>query len=254
MPTVEDNKEVWGTKYNWDEEGEEWSRSFGGSDMQWYASILPRIHAFVPARRILEIGPGFGRWTHYLKDWCQHLVIVDISEKCIQACRKRFSAYPHINAYLNDGRSLDMIEDGSLDFAFSFDSLVHADDLTISAYVSQLALKLCAGGVAFLHHSNLGEYPLEAQEPAGGAPHGRAKTMTAEKLRTFSSISGMVCISQELIPWGAGDVLIDCISILAKPASAITIETEIFKNFEFTGETNYISKLSRLYGIQKLRR
>ena len=61
MPIVEDNKEIWGRKYNWDEEGEEWSISFSGSDMQWRASISPRIHSFVPTRRILEMGTGFGR-------------------------------------------------------------------------------------------------------------------------------------------------------------------------------------------------
>ncbi|MEK6280890.1 MAG: hypothetical protein AABN95_11100 [Acidobacteriota bacterium] len=30
---------------------------------------LPRIHPFIPVGTILEIAPGYGRWTHYLKDW-----------------------------------------------------------------------------------------------------------------------------------------------------------------------------------------
>ena len=254
MPTIDANREFWNKSYEWPKEGEEWSRAFGGSDMQWYASILPRIHAFIPTRRILEIAPGFGRWTHYLKDWCQHLVVVDISEKCIHACRDRFSAYPHITAHMNDGRSLDMIEDDSLNFVFSFDSLVHADDLTMSAYVSQLAAKLRDDGVAFLHHSNLGEYSPEALEETGEPTHGRASSMTAEKIRSFTVNSGMVCVSQELIPWGTDEALIDCISILAKPAIAWTLETEIFKNTKFMSETNYISKLSHIYGLQRIRR
>ncbi len=253
MPTVEYNKEFWGRDYQWSEDGEEWSEAYGGSDMQWYASILPRIHAFIPSRRILEIAPGYGRWTNYLKDWCQHLIVVDVSEKCIHACRERFSGYPKVTAYLNDGRSLSMIEDRSLNFVFSFDSLVHVDDLTMSAYVSQLASKLCDDGVAFLHHSNLGEYSLDALELSGVNMHGRDETMTAEKFRSFTSDSEMFCLSQELIPWGTNDVLIDCISIISRSDSSWTNKTEIFKNHEFMKETSYISKLSHLYGVRRFR-
>ena len=32
-----------------------------------------------------------------------------------------------MRCYLNDGRSLSMIADGSVDFIFSFDSFVHPD-------------------------------------------------------------------------------------------------------------------------------
>src|SRR5439155_24508233 len=41
--------------------------------------------------QILEIAPGFGRWTHYLKDYCENLWIVDRSSECIEACRQRFA-------------------------------------------------------------------------------------------------------------------------------------------------------------------
>jgi hypothetical protein len=78
--------------------------------------------------------------------------------------------------------------------------------------------------------------------------------MTAEKIRSFTGNSGMVCVSQEMIPWGTDEALIDCISIFAKPAIAWTLETEIFKNTKFMSETNYISKLSRIYGLQRIRR
>jgi hypothetical protein len=48
-----------------------------------------------------------------------------------------------------------MIENGSIDFAFSFDSLVHAESDVMSSYAHELARVLKPGGVAFLHHSNL---------------------------------------------------------------------------------------------------
>lgn len=59
MPTVEQNKIQWGDSYDWNEGGEEWSTEWGTSHMQWYGTILPRIHAFLPADTILEIAPVY---------------------------------------------------------------------------------------------------------------------------------------------------------------------------------------------------
>jgi hypothetical protein len=57
------------------------------------------------------------------------------------------------------GKSLSAVADGSIDFAFSFDSLVHFEVDAMESYLRELACKLSADGVAFLDHSNLGEYP-----------------------------------------------------------------------------------------------
>ena len=121
MPTLNWNKQTWDTTYDWSRQGDEWSTTWGSVDMQWFGSILPRIHGFVPVETILEIAPGFGRCTPFLKDLCDKLILVDMSEKCIEACKKRFEPYSHISYYTNDGASLDMIEDDSIDFIFSFD-------------------------------------------------------------------------------------------------------------------------------------
>ena len=93
MPTIEDNISFWNGTYNWSKGGEEWSKTWGSSYMQWHGTILPRIRAFLPADTILEIAPGYGRWTEFLKDYCTSLMIVDLSEKCIKACRERFPGY-----------------------------------------------------------------------------------------------------------------------------------------------------------------
>ena len=41
-------------------------------------SILPRIARFLPAGSMLEIAPGHGRWTAYLREHCDTLAIVDL--------------------------------------------------------------------------------------------------------------------------------------------------------------------------------
>jgi ubiquinone/menaquinone biosynthesis C-methylase UbiE len=158
MPTLDDNKDVWDRTYDWAQAGDEWSSTWGDTETQWYNTILPRIYSMIPARTVLEIAPGFGRWTQFLSAQCERLILVDLSEKCIQACKVRFSAYSHISYYVNDGKSLDFIPDESIDFAFSFDSLVHAEDDVIAAYLNQLFRKLSVQGVGVIHYSNLGEH------------------------------------------------------------------------------------------------
>src|SRR5262245_29643320 len=102
MPTIEQNSNLWKI-YDWPHGGDEWSEGWGGPEAQWFGAIFPRIHAFLPAGTILEIAPGFGRWTQFLGDHCKHLIVVDLSERCIDTCKKRFAEWPHIEYHINDG-------------------------------------------------------------------------------------------------------------------------------------------------------
>ena len=259
MPTIERNLSLW-ANYDWEQEGEEWSSAWGGSEFQWQWTLLPRIHAFIPAATILEIGPGFGRWTNYLKDYCDHLIGVDLSENCIRACQQKFSAHPHMSFHINDGKSLAKIADGTVDFAFSFDSLVHADADVLEAYLTQLARKLRPDGVGFIHHSNLGAYrfyySVKKMMPRVGSRLWRiglldndglrSMTMTASLFETYCQRVGLQCISQEIINW-ASKRLIDCISIFTPVASKWARPNAIVKNPCFMKEAEYIRRLSRLY-------
>ena len=55
------------------------------------------------------------------------------------ACRRQFADCSHIDYFVNDGKSLAMIADKSIDFAFSFNSLVHVEVDVLEAYLHQLA-------------------------------------------------------------------------------------------------------------------
>ena len=119
------------------EAGEEWSQPSGNSAAQWAGTIFPHRDR-LPADTILEIAPGFGRWTNYLKDYCNELWAVDKSSDCIEACQQRFASVSHVRCFLNDGRSLSMIPDASVDFVFSFDSFVHPDRDVVEGYCANL--------------------------------------------------------------------------------------------------------------------
>ncbi len=265
MGTIAQNRYSWDIAYDWKHQGREWSKDWGGVEMQWYASIYPRIHAFIPTSCILEIGPGFGRWTHFLKNLCDRLIVVDLSKKCIRSCQHRFRHCSHISYHINDGLSLDEVVDGSVDFVFSFDSLVHVEMDVIEVYLKQLALKLTPNGVGFIHHSNMTEYAtyfsILKKIPKGKIidllsklriierkSHWRAFSMSADKFTRIASDAGLQCISQEIVNWKTSPKrLIDCLSVFTIKGSNWERPNQLIRNDGFMIEAKYLSKLSKLY-------
>ncbi len=247
------------TKYDWKDAGEEWSEPWGGSAAQWSGTILPRIRDCLPAETILEIAPGFGRWTHYLKDYCQDLWVVDASSECVEACSRRFAAESHVRCCVNDGRSLSMVPDASVDFVFSFDSFVHLRREIVEAYLSELGRTLKIGGKGFIHHSNLGAYadslPERIPQPMRKLlrkvkildwEHHRNPTMSADIFRSLCAQTGLHCISQELINW-RGRRLIDCLSLLERGAPTENASTKIVRNPRFMHEAARIRRQWRTH-------
>jgi ubiquinone/menaquinone biosynthesis C-methylase UbiE len=266
VPTIEANRREWDGRYNWLNRGDEWSAGWGGPFMQWYGTIFPRIKAHVPTNSILEIACGFGRWTQYLKDLCKHLTVIDLSEECIQACKQRFSEFSHIEYHVNDGTSLEMIPDASVDFVFSFDSLVHTDEFVIEAYLSQLPRILNKDGVAFIHHSNLGEYRARYSRIRSipklqgllillgvldKSLYWRDFSVDAKKVETLAEKYGLRCTCQEIVLWGTKRTFIDCMSTIARNSSSVVTTNQIFKNENFMQEVHNLLQLSRLYGPEK---
>jgi ubiquinone/menaquinone biosynthesis C-methylase UbiE len=264
MPTVDANKKVWDREYKWTNRGDEWSVAWEGPFMQWYGTILPRIHRFIPTDSILEIACGYGRWTQFLKDMCHNLVVIELSKKCIQVCRQRFSECSNIEYHLNDGKSLEMISDASIDFVFSFDSLVHADESVLKSYISQLPRILKDEGVVFIHHSNLGEcYPshsiirriskleglLRRLRILEKSTHWRDSGVSAKVVEDLAEEHGLKCISQEVINWGTKRALIDCFSTIVKNTSSLALNNRVLRNANFMHEVRNLSQLSSLYTI-----
>jgi SAM-dependent methyltransferase len=244
---VSENRGIWDGGYEWPLAGDEWSEAWGGPSHQWWQTLFPRLQGYVPAGRILEIAPGYGRWTHFLKDLCDEMVIVDLSQACVDHCSQRFADDDHITAFVNDGKSLEMIEDGSIDFVFSFDSLVHVEHDVIEAYVAQLATKLTRNGIGFVHHSNMGAYGPAEWDTKN--PHWRGLTVSAQSFATLANQHGLSCVSQEILNWGTDHTLLnDCISVFTPKGSAWERETVAIENTGFsTIETATARVMSHLY-------
>lgn len=261
MGDLEELAHVFADTWDWSTAGEEWSTWWGGTPALWYGSILPRLHPYLPAARALEIAPGYGRITQFLKDQCEQLTLVDLAPKCIEACRARFADETHIRYHVNDGTSLAMIEDESLDLAFSWDSLVHADLDVLTAYVEQLPQKLSPAGVAFIHHSNVGQHRLAHQISMrlpervrrAAVSRGvaldvyawRAPDVDYARIAEIATRAGLMVVSQEAFPWERGRYLTDTISVLARPESGYCHKGPAVRNRDFR---KYVHQIAALYG------
>jgi len=250
MASITENSQFWGVAYEWSQAGDEWSADWGSPRAQWFGSILPRIFPFLKGR-ILEIAPGHGRWTQFLQVNCESLIGIDLAPACVEQCNKRFEGAANLEFAGNDGLTFPMVETASIDFAFSFDSLVHAEAEVISSYVGELARVLKPRGAAFLHHSNLGGIRRSAWDKIkrriSGLPyhqHWRATSMSATKMREFADRARMSCVQQELVPWGAGwPVLIDCLSTLVNEDGRKCV---VIENHRFMEEAAAIKRTSSL--------
>jgi hypothetical protein len=178
-----------------------------------------------------------------------------------------------VEFHLNDGRSLAMVEDGSIDFCLSFDSLVHCDADILADYLGELAAKLAPDGVAFIHHSNMQVYlqnrglqwltrTLYRARPRRIThrlyysimkhvdnrtkrinPHWRASNVSAAGFRDLCAKAGLRCISQEVVNWG-GWRLNDCFSTIARETSRWSRPTEVIVNDRFGTEGERMRRLS----------
>jgi SAM-dependent methyltransferase len=244
---LKDNRHFW-ARYDWPRGGDEWSSAFGGTRAMWELIIRPRITQFVPTRSILEIAPGHGRVTQFLLGLCDRLTIVDLVPECIEACRRRFANRPGLTFAVNDGKTLPMVPDASIDFAISWDSLVHVERDTMTSYVRELGRVLAPGGGAFIHHSNLGAYAGQIGELHERLDlHGRGTTMSAAALRMDCAQAGLRCEVQELIPWGTTGLFIDTFSLIRRssPGDPPT-ETVINEHAAWPHETALARRLGPL--------
>lgn len=145
------NRLVWDA-WDWAAQGDEWTVS-----EDWKRSLVAQVMVrHIPEDSdILEIGPGSGRWTDYLLARARHLTGVDISQACVDACRKRFADRDNVTFQITDGTRLAFTPDASIDAIWSFDVFVHINAGDAERYVEEFVRVLRPGGVAVIHHGGV---------------------------------------------------------------------------------------------------
>ena len=112
----------------------------------------PWLH---PQSRVLEIGPGGGKWTVRLAPKVGHLTVFDVAQSMIDRTRERCEAagLANVSFLLGDGRGLAPLHPGSQDFVWSYDVFVHIALEDTVAYLLEISRVLADGGLVVLHHA-----------------------------------------------------------------------------------------------------
>lgn len=150
MPSIAANQKMWNETYSWPQHGEEW----GAVDKPWGRMLEKHfIEPFVRTDlMVLEIGPGHGRWSEILARKAGKLILADLSPNCIAFCREKLKKYPHIEYFVNDGRTLSFLPAASVDLIWSLDAFVHMESDVYEDYFREFTRILKPGGQAVIHH------------------------------------------------------------------------------------------------------
>ena len=191
--TVEENLRQW-SKWDWSTRGEEWTPS-----QHWKESLVRHVlEPNIPmGSRVLEVGPGGGRWTDFLVKRAAHVTAVDLTPKCIEVCRERFKGRENVSFVVNDGTDLSFIPTASIDRVWSFDVFVHIQSKGVKDYMRQLSQILAPGGRGVIHHA-----------ARGTQRKGWRSDMTAQDMIDFCNEYGLIVVNQ-FSSWDGGRVGID---------------------------------------------
>jgi ubiquinone/menaquinone biosynthesis C-methylase UbiE len=148
----------WDTQYGdrYRHLGDEWCDD-GSAERRWEDRLFN--HTVAPwlsaATRVLEIGPGGGKWTVRLAPRVAHLTVFDVADAMLQRTRDRVDAEGcgNVSYLLGNGRDLAPVPSASVDVVFSYDVFVHIALEDTFAYVADIARVLKPGGVVVLHHA-----------------------------------------------------------------------------------------------------
>jgi ubiquinone/menaquinone biosynthesis C-methylase UbiE len=190
---------------------------------------------------------------------CDELTGIDISPACVEACSSRF---PEARFEVTpDGRTLPGVDDGTADFVFSFDSLVHVDSAAIRGYLSELDRVLAPDGAAFLHHSNAATlrraasvtrllpsrlaHPIARRGFLHDVNKARDPSVSGVGVAAWAEEAGLRAVRQEELSWGAGRWLTDCISLIVRPGSRWDGEPMRWRNPGFAREARSVARLVR---------
>ena len=150
--TKEYNYKEW-SNYDWSREGEEWTDSESWKNALVEDLIIPYIK---PGFTVLEIGPGGGRWSVILAELSERLILVDMTEKAIEHCKKRLQTFSNCVFYRNNGADLSFLNNCSVDYVWSFDVFVHIAPEDVEHYLKSLSSILVNNGIAVIHHPSIG--------------------------------------------------------------------------------------------------
>ena len=187
MHCVELNRLIWEAWNREKEAGDEWTCS-----KEWKQSLIDHVllKYIEEGSSILKICRGAGIWPEILQKIVHDFTLVDISERCIQLCRQRFSHCDNIAYYVTEGSNLAFLEDQSIDFVWSCDVFVHVTQEDIDRYLAGLGRVLKKGGRGIIHH------------PKEGGLHGGWRSSMTDRLFAALLSKHQLSLVTQFDTWG----------------------------------------------------
>lgn len=122
---------------------------------RWTATQVRAALDVQAGDRVLELGCGVGRIGRELAAHCGRWIGTDISENMITHAQARLADLPNVAFHQLMRTSLDMIEDGSVDKAYSIAVFCHMDKEDLYLYLQELNRVLRPNGLIFVETWNL---------------------------------------------------------------------------------------------------
>lgn len=112
--------------------------------------LLPFVS---PARTALEIGSGGGRFTQFLLPF-RKVYCADLNPQMFEYLRQRFPDADHLEFVLTPGDDLPNVPEGSIDFLWSFGTVVHIEEPELVGYLEAIKRVLSPDARATIHYSD----------------------------------------------------------------------------------------------------
>lgn len=187
-------------------ESENAVHGFWGTD-----SIFYQMFSKLNPDRIVELACGHGRHVPQYLEKAEQIVLVDIVDKNIDFCKKRFQSEKKIGYYVNNGHDLEKLETEKYTAVFTYDAMVHFEMMDVYSYLKETRRILEPGGRALFHHSNNTEdYRIDFSTGKSGRNY-----MSRDLFAYLAYRAGLEVVEQRTIDW-AGVKDLDCITLLEK--------------------------------------
>jgi SAM-dependent methyltransferase len=122
---------------------------------RWSAAQVRAALDITPEDDVLELGCGIGRIGRELAERCRSWTGVDISANMIRHASKRLAALDNVRFHHLQRSSLEMLEDDSVDKAYSIAVFCHMDKEDLYLYMLELFRVVRPGGIIFVETWNL---------------------------------------------------------------------------------------------------
>ena len=161
-----------------------------------------------PDATVMEIGPGGGRWTQFLIG-ARDVILVELNAQFFPYLRRRFRKQRRkLRFYETSGFELNGIEDGSVDFAFSFGTFVHIEAEGIDEYLGEITRVLRSGGTTTIQYADRTKPFIQTVPDFGGF-----SDMDAPKMEGLIAAHGLEIVEHDRTLLDHSNVV-----VLRKPA------------------------------------